>query len=79
MALMDPLNVVLVACPQEFDAPMTTVPGNVRYVGAILDNPPPRLENRELPQRRRHTLSRGADRDQAAAAPRGDRRHKRPS
>jgi MGT family glycosyltransferase len=49
MALMDPLNVVLVACPQEFDAPMTTVPGNVRYVGAILDNPPPRLEQSPWP------------------------------
>ena len=38
MALMDPMNVVLVACPQEFDAAMPDLPANVRYVGAIRDN-----------------------------------------
>ena len=43
-ALMAPMNAVLVACPQEFDAPVTTLPPNVRYVGAILDDPPPRPE-----------------------------------
>jgi MGT family glycosyltransferase len=41
-ALMDPMNVVLVASPQEFDVPMPDQPSNVRYVGAILDDPPPR-------------------------------------
>jgi MGT family glycosyltransferase len=40
-ALMDPMNVVLVASPQEFDVPMPDLPSNVRYVGAILDDPPP--------------------------------------
>lgn len=40
-ALMDPMDVVLVASPQEFDVPMPDLPSNVRYVGAILDDPPP--------------------------------------
>ena len=40
-ALMDPMNVVLVACPQEFDVPMPVLPRNVRYVGAILEDAPP--------------------------------------
>lgn len=39
-ALMDPMNVVLVACPQEFDVPMLSLPRNVRYVGAILEDAP---------------------------------------
>jgi MGT family glycosyltransferase len=43
LALMAPMNAVLVACPQEFDAPMTTLSPNVRYVGAILDDAPSRL------------------------------------
>jgi MGT family glycosyltransferase len=41
MALMDPINVVLVACPQEFDVAMPDLPANVRYIGAIFDDPPP--------------------------------------
>jgi MGT family glycosyltransferase len=40
MALPDPMRVVLVACPQAFDAAMPVLPKNVRYVGAILDDPP---------------------------------------
>lgn len=40
MALMDPMNAVLVACPQEFDATVPDLPANVRYVGAIRDDPP---------------------------------------
>jgi MGT family glycosyltransferase len=40
MALLDPMRVVLVACPQAFDAAMPVLPKNVRYVGAILDDPP---------------------------------------
>lgn len=40
MALMDPMNVVLVSCPQEFDVAMLDLPANVRYVGAIRDDPP---------------------------------------
>jgi MGT family glycosyltransferase len=40
MALMDPIKVVLVACPQEFDTAMPDLPANVRYVGAIRDAPP---------------------------------------
>jgi MGT family glycosyltransferase len=40
MALMDPMKVVLVACPQEFDVAMPDLPANVRYVGAIRDDPP---------------------------------------
>jgi MGT family glycosyltransferase len=39
-ALMDPMKVVLVACPQEFDVAMPDLPANVRYVGAIRDDPP---------------------------------------
>ncbi len=39
-ALMDPMNVVLVACPQEFDVPMSVLPPNVRYVGAVLEDAP---------------------------------------
>lgn len=39
-ALMDPMHLVLVASPQEFDVPMPDLPSNVRYVGAILDDPP---------------------------------------
>jgi UDP:flavonoid glycosyltransferase YjiC (YdhE family) len=39
-ALMDPMNVVLVACPQEFDVPMSALPTNVRYVGAVLEDAP---------------------------------------
>jgi MGT family glycosyltransferase len=40
MALMEPMNVVLVACPREFDVAMSDLPRNVRYVGAIRDDPP---------------------------------------
>jgi MGT family glycosyltransferase len=40
MALMDTVNCVLVACPQEFDVAMPDLPANVRYVGAIRDDPP---------------------------------------
>jgi UDP:flavonoid glycosyltransferase YjiC (YdhE family) len=40
MALLDPMRVVLVACLQAFDAAMPVLPKNVRYVGAILDDPP---------------------------------------
>jgi MGT family glycosyltransferase len=40
MALLEPMRVVLVACPQAFDAAMSVLPKNVRYVGAILDEPP---------------------------------------
>jgi MGT family glycosyltransferase len=40
MALMDPMQLVLVACPQEFDTAMPDLPANVRYVGAIRDTPP---------------------------------------
>ncbi len=40
MALMDSMSIVLVACPQEFDASMPVLPKNVRYVGAILEDPP---------------------------------------
>jgi UDP:flavonoid glycosyltransferase YjiC (YdhE family) len=40
MALLDPLKAVLVACPQEFDDAMPDLPANVRYVGAIRDDPP---------------------------------------
>jgi UDP:flavonoid glycosyltransferase YjiC (YdhE family) len=49
MALMDPLNVVLVSCPQEFDVAMPDLPANVRYVGAIRDDPP--AVERESPWR----------------------------
>ncbi len=38
--LLDPMNVVLVACPQEFDVPMPVLPANVRYVGAVLEDAP---------------------------------------
>src|SRR6266852_8177168 len=38
--LLDPMNVVLVACPQEFDVPMPVLPTNVRYVGAVLEDAP---------------------------------------
>jgi MGT family glycosyltransferase len=40
MALMAPMSIVLVACPQAFDASMSVLPKNVCYVGAILDAPP---------------------------------------
>jgi MGT family glycosyltransferase len=40
MALLEPMRVVLVACPQAFDAAMPVLPKNVCYVGAILDDPP---------------------------------------
>jgi MGT family glycosyltransferase len=40
MAVMDRMKVVLVACPQEFDVAMPDLPANVRYVGAIRDDPP---------------------------------------
>jgi MGT family glycosyltransferase len=40
MALLEPMRVVLVACPQAFDAAMPVLLKNVRYVGAILDDPP---------------------------------------
>ena len=43
MALLEPMRLVLVACPQAFDAPMPVVPKNVRYVGAMLDDPPTAL------------------------------------
>jgi MGT family glycosyltransferase len=39
-ALLDPMSVVLVACPREFDLATQAVPPNIRYVGAILDDPP---------------------------------------
>jgi hypothetical protein len=35
--LLDPMKVVLVACPQEFEIPMPVLPTNVRYVGAVLE------------------------------------------
>jgi MGT family glycosyltransferase len=40
MALLEPMRLVLVACPQAFDAAMPVLPKNVRYVGAMLDDPP---------------------------------------
>jgi UDP:flavonoid glycosyltransferase YjiC (YdhE family) len=40
MALLEPMRVVLVACPQAFDAAMPGLPENVHYVGAMLDDPP---------------------------------------
>lgn len=40
-ALLDPMSVVLVACPREFDLATSGLPPNIRYVGAILDDPPP--------------------------------------
>jgi MGT family glycosyltransferase len=40
MALLEPMSLVLVACPQAFDAAMPVLPKNVRYVGAMLDDPP---------------------------------------
>ena len=40
MALLNPMKAVLVACPQEFDAAIQDLPANVRYVGAIRDDPP---------------------------------------
>jgi MGT family glycosyltransferase len=40
LALLDPMRLVLVACPQAFDAAMPVLPKNVRYVGAMLDAPP---------------------------------------
>lgn len=39
-AVMDPMNIVLVACPQEFDAPTQRLPANVRYTGAVLESAP---------------------------------------
>ena len=44
-ALLDPMNVVLVACPREFDVAAPALPPNIRYVGAILDDPPPLGKN----------------------------------
>src|SRR5262245_54027028 len=38
-ALLDPMRIVLVACPQAFDVAMRALPKNVRYVGAMLDDP----------------------------------------
>jgi UDP:flavonoid glycosyltransferase YjiC (YdhE family) len=38
--LLDPMNVVLVTCPQEFDVPMPVLPKNVRYVGVVFENAP---------------------------------------
>jgi UDP:flavonoid glycosyltransferase YjiC (YdhE family) len=49
-ALLEPMSVVLVACPREFDLATSALPANVRYVGAILDDPPP--PGRESPWRR---------------------------
>jgi MGT family glycosyltransferase len=40
MALLEPMRVVLVACPQAFDVAMPVLPQNVHYVGAMLDDPP---------------------------------------
>jgi UDP:flavonoid glycosyltransferase YjiC (YdhE family) len=40
MDLLEPMRVVLVACPQGFDVAMSDLPKNVRYVGAMLDDPP---------------------------------------
>jgi MGT family glycosyltransferase len=40
MALLEPMRLVLVACPQAFDTAMPVLPQNVRYVGAMLDDPP---------------------------------------
>jgi MGT family glycosyltransferase len=40
LALLEPMRLVLVACPQAFDAAMLVLPKNVRYVGAMLDDPP---------------------------------------
>jgi MGT family glycosyltransferase len=37
LALLDSMQAVFVACPQEFDAAMPDLPANVRYVGAIRD------------------------------------------
>jgi MGT family glycosyltransferase len=39
MALLEPMRIVLVACSQAFDVAMPTLPKNVRYVGAMLDDP----------------------------------------
>jgi MGT family glycosyltransferase len=39
MALLEPMRIVLVACPQAFDVAVPTLPKNVRYVGAVLDDP----------------------------------------
>jgi MGT family glycosyltransferase len=40
MALLEPMQAVFVACPQEFDTAMPDLPANVRYVGAIRDASP---------------------------------------
>jgi MGT family glycosyltransferase len=40
MALLEPMRIVLVACPQTFDVAMPALPKNVRYVGAMLDDDP---------------------------------------
>ena len=40
MALLEPMRLVLVACPQAFDVAMPVLPKNVRYVGAMLNDPP---------------------------------------
>jgi len=47
-ALFDLTNVVIVACPPEFDAPMQAIPSNVRYIGAVLEKPPSREHSPEL-------------------------------
>jgi hypothetical protein len=39
-AVMHLLNVVLVACPRDFDVALPELPGNVHYVGAIFDDAP---------------------------------------
>lgn len=43
MALLEPMRVVLVACPHAFDGAMPVLPQNVHYVGAMLDDPPTAL------------------------------------
>jgi hypothetical protein len=39
MALLEPMRIVLVACPQAFDVTRPALPKNVRYAGAMLDDP----------------------------------------
>jgi len=44
LALLEPMRVVLVACPHAFDdGAMPVLPQNVHYVGAMLDDPPTAL------------------------------------
>src|SRR5262245_14457622 len=40
MALLEPMRIVLVACPQTFDVAMPALPKNVRYVASMLDDEP---------------------------------------